>query len=534
MNNALSTTVNHFFKNLQGKIILVTSVIIFLLVSLFFVYDFTTERKELYEKLVIHMKENAFSIRSGIENTDDPEKVQKILLEFAENMEAHSDTENDENGHAFKIPPHEVHLVDRSRTIIASTKPELIGFFIDNALGHHETGLKKVLSGQTGEYVEQMEHMDVRVLGLSVPVRKDGIIIGAIHYAEPYRKFEKLIMVSFLRHSLFALVLTVILSLVINFSLSRLVTKPIKNLALAMDKIRMSKAGKEIEISADDEIGALARSFNQMSLALREREEEVQKYTTELEQMVDERTKKLKESQSHLIQTEKLASMGKLSGFIAHEINTPIGIIVSRIECILMDATGRGYPESLIKDIEILKKHSQRISAITNNILAFSRKSSVEFSATDINKVIKDVLLFLEKQFSSQNVYFRKVLNNNIPAIEGNANQLRQVLFNVLNNAKDSMPEGGEIIIKTQHAGDRKIKVLIIDSGVGIPEINLDKIFDPFFTTKEEGKGTGLGLSVVYGIIKDHNGEINIESKRGKGTTFEIQLPVNENHSLEA
>ena len=96
------------------------------------------------------------------------------------------------------------------------------------------------------------------------------------------------------------------------------------------------------------------------------------------------------------------------------------------------------------------------------------------------------------------------------------------------------MPEGGEIVIKTQHAGDRKIKVLIIDSGVGIPEINLDKIFDPFFTTKEEGKGTGLGLSVVYGIIKDHNGEINIESKSGKGTTFEIQLPVNENHSLEA
>jgi signal transduction histidine kinase len=341
-------------------------------------------------------------------------------------------------------------------------------------------------------------------------------------------------MVSFLRHSLFALVLTVILSLVINFSLSRLVTKPIKNLALAMDKIRMSKAGKEIEVSADDEIGALARSFNQMSLALQEREEELQKYTTELEQMVDERTKKLKESQSHLIQTEKLASMGKLSGFIAHEINTPIGIIVSRIECILMDATGSGYPESLIKDIEILKKHSQRISDITNNILAFSRKSSVEFSATDINKVINDVLLFLEKQFSSQNVYFRKELNNNIPAIEGNANQLRQVLFNVLNNAKDAMPEGGEIVIKTQHAGDRKIKVLIIDSGVGIPEINLDKIFDPFFTTKEEGKGTGLGLSVVYGIIKDHNGEINIESKRGKGTTFEIQLPVNENHSLEA
>lgn len=533
MDNALSITVNHFFKNLQGKIILVTTVIIFLLVSLFFIYDFTTERKDLYKKLVIHMKENAFSIRSGIENTDDPEKVQKILVEFAENLEADSDTGNDEKGHAFKIPPHEVHLVDKSETIIASTRPELIGFFIDNVLRHHETGLKKVLTGQTGEYVEQMDHMGVRVLGLSVPVRKDGKIIGAIHYSEPYRKFEKLIMVSFLRHSLFALVLTVILSLVINFFLSRMVTKPIKNLALAMDKIRMSKAGKEIEISADDEIGALARSFNKMSHALREREEEVQKYTTELEQMVDERTKKLKESQAHLIQTEKLASMGRLSGFIAHEINTPIGIIVSRIECILMDAKGNGYPEILIKDIEVLKKHSQRISAITNNILAFSRKSSVKFSPTDINKVIKDVLLFLEKQFSSQNVHFRKSLDSNIPFIKGNANQLRQVLFNVLNNAKDAMPEGGEIDIRSEYAGDKTIKVLIIDSGVGIPEINLDKIFDPFFTTKEEGKGTGLGLSVVYGIIKDHNGEINIKSKRGKGTTFEIQLPVNENHSLE-
>jgi signal transduction histidine kinase len=198
-----------------------------------------------------------------------------------------------------------------------------------------------------------------------------------------------------------------------------------------------------------------------------------------------------------------------------------------------MDAYENGYSDHLIKDIEVIRKHSIRIGTIARGILAFSKKSPVEFSLTDINEIIDETLLLLEKQFSQNNIHFNKNMDNSIPKVYGNSNQLQQVFFNIFYNARDAMPGGGEIRISSQYNDNRGVSILISDSGIGIPEENLNRVFDPFFTTKEDEKGTGLGLSVVYGIIRSHNGEINVTSKVGEGTTFEIQLPLKHNLSEE-
>jgi signal transduction histidine kinase len=405
---------------------------------------------------------------------------------------------------------------------------------LEDAIQHKEEGLEKVLKGNVSYSVEQMEHLGIEVLDVSVPIREGGQIIGALHYVEPYHELENMIRDSLIRHFLFALTLIISLSLLVNFFLTKMVSNPIESLSRAMDGIRVKGLSHDIVVPAKDEIGLLAQSFNDMSTALREREEELRKYTLSLEEMVDERTKELRESNALLVETEKLASMGKLAGYISHEINNPIGIIFSRAECILMDAKEKGYPERLMKDMEVIKKHSNRIAKITRGMLTFSRKSPAEFGNVDINNVIDESLLLLEKQFSDHHIEVQKDIECTIPGIHGNSTQLQQVLINILGNAVDAMPEGGKIRIQSQCNSEEMLHIIISDTGTGIEKEHFSKIFEPFFTTKTEGKGTGLGLSVSYGIIKDHGGQIKMRSNKGEGATFEILLPMKNNHFVEA
>lgn len=515
-----------FSSNLQRKISLITSVIIFVLVSLLFFFENKRDKKYLYEQLVIHMKENAFSIRNSIESVRIPFLVQSILEEYSENILRHDGILGSKKHDSSEFPSHEIHVVNTERIIMASTRSDFIGQRLEQAIMSEEEGLKDVLEGKADYVVEQMEHSGVKVVDISVPIRENGQIIGALHYVEPFLKLEALLKDSFLHHLLFALGTIISLSICINLFLTRMVTKPLKDLSGAMDDIRLSGATKEIAVSSKDEIGNLAQSFNEMSRALREREEEVKTYTGKLEEMVEERTRELRESQEQLIQTEKLASMGKLAGYIAHEINNPIGIIVSRAECIHMDAEEQGYPESLIKDIGVIKKHANRIATITKGMLTFSRKSPAEFRDVDINEVIDETLLLFEKQFSINDIEVQKHVDCEMPKISGNSTQLQQVFFNIFNNALDVLPRGGKIRIQSQCNSDGMAHIFISDSGPGIAREYVDKIFEPFFTTKGDNKGTGLGLSVTYGIIKDHHGQIQVHSQTDEGTTFEILLPL--------
>jgi PAS domain S-box-containing protein len=229
--------------------------------------------------------------------------------------------------------------------------------------------------------------------------------------------------------------------------------------------------------------------------------------------------------EEQLGQQEKLASLGMLAAGVAHEVNTPLTGISSYVQ---MLQRRFGEDSDSLRLLEKVEKQAVRASRIINNLLNFSRQAASETSEINFNTLIADSLTLVENQLKYPTVRVTTDLEEELFMIEGDRIKLQQVLINLLLNARDSMPDGGEIRITTRNAADA-VRCSISDSGSGIPRAVLPKIFDPFFTTKKIGQGTGLGLSVSYGIISDHKGNIDVESEPGAGTTFIITLPARRN-----
>ncbi|MGH7376625.1 MAG: two-component system sensor histidine kinase NtrB, partial [Candidatus Methylomirabilales bacterium] len=222
-------------------------------------------------------------------------------------------------------------------------------------------------------------------------------------------------------------------------------------------------------------------------------------------------------------QAEKMAAIGTLSAGLAHEINNPIGVIASRVECMLWEADEQDLSETVRGDLQVIAKHADRVARITQGLLSFSRQQAWRLSPVDVNTVVEEALVLVEKQLAREQVTLERDVAPGLPAVLGSANHLEQVILNLLTNAREAMPEGGRLRVATRRNGG-SIEVEVTDTGKGIPAEHLSKVFDPFFTTKE--KGTGLGLAVSYGIVRDHQGTLTVRSREGAGTTFLITLPV--------
>jgi two-component system NtrC family sensor kinase len=182
-------------------------------------------------------------------------------------------------------------------------------------------------------------------------------------------------------------------------------------------------------------------------------------------------------------------------------------------------------PDSKRRSIlDMSLSETERLSEMLRNMLSFSKPQEEQRREIDINELMENIMLFFEKQLWESNIEVKTSLNRKLSRILASPNQLRQVILNIITNAKDAMPKGGVLTVETR-ARNNNIIINIKDTGIGIPEALQDKIFDAFFTTKQEVKGVGLGLSVCYGIIKDHGGDIRVKSEPGKGSTFSVVLP---------
>jgi two-component system NtrC family sensor kinase len=232
--------------------------------------------------------------------------------------------------------------------------------------------------------------------------------------------------------------------------------------------------------------------------------------------------RELREIQQALLQSEKLAAMGRLTSQIAHELNNPIYGIMNTLELLKTEIP----PESKRRRIlELSLSEIQRLSEMLRNMLSFSKPEEETRKRLSLNELLEGILLMMERQMRESNIRVVLDLDHQIPEVMASTNQMRQVMLNMFKNAKEAMPHGGTLTVRTAKE-DQKVSVHIQDTGVGIPEEIRNKIFEAFFTTKQKVKGVGLGLSVCYGIIRDHGGEIRVESEEGKGTTFIISLPV--------
>jgi two-component system, NtrC family, sensor kinase len=226
--------------------------------------------------------------------------------------------------------------------------------------------------------------------------------------------------------------------------------------------------------------------------------------------------------EEQMSQTEKLTSLGLLAAGVAHEVNTPLAVISNYIQ-MLAKQMPDGDPRQAL--IEKIVKQTFRASEIVNNLLNFSRTGSAELSDIDVNRVVEETLSLVEHPLKTSQVRIVKQLGEMLPAVRGSANKLQQVFLNLFLNARDAMPDGGMLQVRTA-AHNGSVEIEIVDSGAGIAREHIHRIFDPFFTTKATGRGTGLGLSVSYGIIKEHSGKIDVRSTPGKGTSFHVEFPA--------
>jgi two-component system NtrC family sensor kinase len=351
----------------------------------------------------------------------------------------------------------------------------------------------------------------------------DNKIIGILYVGmleKPYIDKANEVMLTF---SIMASLCVVLLLVILYFSTTRIIN-PLQKMVLATKEIARGDLSHKVEVNSRDEIGYLADSFNLMTDNLKAANEKLFEWGKTLEKKVEERTKELREMQAHLIQSEKLASLGKLAAGIAHEINNPLGGILIYSHLLLED-TDRNSPH--YENLKKIVKETSRCKDIVKGLLEFARPKEPEMSLININEIVDSSLAIMEGQAFFQNIVIKKVYASDLPKTVADSAQLQQVFMNIILNAAEAMDGSGSLTIHTSLNRDAPfIDVKFTDTGHGIKEEDKARIFEPFFTTKQVGKGTGLGLSICYSIIQKHQGTIEVESEPEKGSTFTVKLPV--------
>jgi len=338
-------------------------------------------------------------------------------------------------------------------------------------------------------------------------------VLWTIRLPGAEKNLTPVILVSYI--VLFAVVIAVFGTLLI----SRTIIRPLKKLLDATEKIRQGNFDIQVQPDAENEMGQLAEAFNRMAEELAKRQKHLEQQLAELEAINHE----LRKTRDQLIISEKFASVGKLASGIAHEIGNPLSIISGYLE---MLSKSKNLDEREKDSLSRVESELKRIHQIIRELLDYSRPPSQAKEMIDLNRVIMESIMLIEAQKGFQKIKTDLYLQQNLPFVLANRNQMKQVLINLLFNALDAMPDGGNLKVKTFVSDNPSDEVCIeiIDTGVGIPPENLTKIFDPFFTTKEPGKGEGLGLSISLNLIEAMNGKIEVESEPGQGSTFRIKL----------
>jgi len=320
------------------------------------------------------------------------------------------------------------------------------------------------------------------------------------------------------RNALTVLVLIVAagmaLAIGLGYFLENKIMSPVHRLIRASQQVSEGNLAPEIGPISKDEIGVLQKTFKDMVVSLEERDKQ-----------------RRAESENRLLQSEKQASVGRVAAGVAHEINNPLTGILTFTR-ILQRSQSIGD-----KDRDHLQKIAEstvRVRNIVKGLLDFSRQTELDQEPTDVNRLIRTVISAMENQALIKGVTLEFNPREDLPMITLDRNQFQSVVINLLINALDATEQGGTITASTgisvsaSNTDKKGVEISITDSGCGIPPENLDKLFEPFFTTKEVGKGTGLGLAVSYGIVQRHGGTIRVQSEVGRGSTFTIWIPVDE------
>jgi signal transduction histidine kinase len=296
------------------------------------------------------------------------------------------------------------------------------------------------------------------------------------------------------------------------------ISQPVGYLVTAAQGLARGSYDRPVQVDSRDELGYLAHAFEQMRASLlRHLESEAEE-----KRRLEDSNRKLRDTQQQLIQSERLAAVGKVAARVAHEVNNPLAIIKTAVRII----RNQSRPDSpTIGSLQIIEEEISRIARIIQELLESSHPTPPVQELVQVNTVILGLERLLEHDLREKLIGLKVILEPALPRVLISSDQLKQVVLNIVRNAEHAMPQGGELVTRTAQQG-RFVDLSIADTGCGIPAEHRERIFDPFFTTKQRGRGVGLGLSVSYGIITAAHGHIEVESEVGKGSTFHVSLPA--------
>ena len=441
-----------------------------------------------------------------------------------------------------------VRIFDKEGRISYSSDPSEVSHIVDKGAeacyGCHTQSQPLEKLNRPDRFRIYRDASGQRVLGIITPIENQPSCSNATCHAHPAE--EKILGVldtnlslaradAQIKQSSWRLLAYTLLALVAISCLSwvfiyRLVHLPLRRLKDGTRELADGNLGYQLEFTSGDEAGDLATSFNRMSLQLRFANEETVSWARTLEDRVEEKTRELKRAHAHVLQVEKMATIGKMAAVVAHEINNPLAGILTYAK-LLKRWVERGDVVTPKKDeaeqcLDLIAGESRRCGDLVKNLLTFSRTSHMNIQSSDLNAIVDRAVRLLAHQLKMNGVELHQDLADGLPVLQCDPGQIEQVLLALMINAIDAMPRGGNLWLRTLQREQSEEIFEVRDDGSGIPPEILERIFEPFLTTKESGKGVGLGLAVSHNIIQRHHGRIDAQSEVGKGTTFTVSLPL--------
>ncbi len=363
----------------------------------------------------------------------------------------------------------------------------------------------------------------------------DEEVLGSLIIKVPLQSLDSAVSKSSAEFFLLAALTTFILVGFLIFFTHKKIRKPLNAIVRASEAVSKGDRERRLEIKPNllDDMKMVSMAFNNMLDNLDAANRELRNWSNQLEYKVQKKSEELSEIQNELIHIERIASLGKLSSSVAHELNNPLASILTytkltskKISRLPLDS---GVSGSLLKHLNIVEKETKRCGEIVKGLMDFSRKGQENFKNTPLHTVLKETYELIAHQMKMKNIHFYTGFDAEEDLVYCNENQIKQVCLALLVNASDAVSENGEIYLKTGNPDATHIKIDVIDNGVGIPSEDISHIFQPFFSAKRKASGIGLGLAIVHGIVQSHNGTVDVESEPGKGTTMSVILPLANN-----
>jgi two-component system NtrC family sensor kinase len=357
-------------------------------------------------------------------------------------------------------------------------------------------------------------------------------VLGSLVIKLPLIDLDNAVKKSSTEFYLLATIITLLLISVLIFFTRKRIKDPLNDIIRASVAVASGNKDTRLEIKPNqlDDMRMVSQAFNDMLDNLQSATEELQNWSQQLEYKVQKKSEELGAAQNELIHIERIASLGKLSSSVAHEINNPLSGILVYTKLIYKQLSNpelyASKKDSILRHLKLIESETKRCGDIVKGLLDFSRKDQEDFETKHLNAILQDTYDLMTHPITIAGISFLKDFEAKLDLVFCSPNQMKQACVAILVNASEAVLENGEIVISTRNPDRETVKIDISDNGIGIPAEDIPHIFEPFFSTKQDTSGIGLGLAIVHGIVKSHNGKIEVKSEIGKGTTISITLPL--------